>query len=170
MLFLFLAGGAAAQVSTAAAPTKPSGQSGVLLIRTNLSAHVNIDGQPRGETKAGAISKYVVTAGKHILEVEGVAGKECWEKKITVPPGTQVVEIIELTGVRRPAETGSVMQATGQERDVPRITYTLLLALGHDIEGLRLSNSTLSTSLEEGKLNIAKGCALEIPRRGSRNP
>jgi hypothetical protein len=90
------------QTQKPAAPKTPAMQTGILLVRSDKAASLLIDGKGAGDLEAGGFLKVSAVAGEHFLEARE-KGVECkWEKKVTIPAGTQVAEEVDFAAACPP--------------------------------------------------------------------
>lgn len=92
-------------------PNDAAMQTGILLIRGDRAASLSIDGKGAGDLAAGGFLQVSAVAGEHFVEARDKDRGCKWEKKVTIPPGMQVAELVDF---------GATCAATpGAEASVP---------------------------------------------------
>jgi hypothetical protein len=82
------------QTSRPASP-KPPMQTGILVVRGDKAASVLIDGKSAGDLEAGGFLQVSAVAGEHFVEAREKDDACKWEKKVTIPAGMQVAEVVD---------------------------------------------------------------------------
>src|SRR6266478_1704477 len=83
------------KVPKQSATPKPVMSVGLLAITTDHQGVLFIDGERRGIVSPGEVVSMKVVAGQHFVDLRDANGSKLWDKVVTIPPNTQVVEKIE---------------------------------------------------------------------------
>jgi len=81
-------------------------QTGILLVRSDRAASLSIDGKIAGDIEADGFLKVSAVAGEHFIDAREKDGGCKWEKKITIPVGMQVAEVVDFTECASNQDTG----------------------------------------------------------------